>query len=82
MNQKFSQTPPTDPGLYWVWQPPGTWPATGVAYSVEVKMQDNVLCAWVPFTDSADPVIPRDDTDTWVDAWCLDPIERPAAPSV
>lgn len=78
----LTQTPPTGEGLHWVWQPSGTWAGTGIVRAVEVELHDGVLCAWVPFMDSVDPVVPRDDSDSWIAALWSGPIQRPTAPSV
>ena len=84
MNQEWSQNPPTEPGLYWVWQDARTWPCAGDVTAVEVELIEGVLCAWVPSATepTADAVVPNEKEDAWIDAWWLGPINRPAAPSV
>ena len=80
-NTTFTPTPPTTEGLYWVWQPVGTWPRTGIVRAVEVELLDGVLCAWVPFMEDADPVSDTEHGGTWENALWSGLIQRPEAPN-
>jgi hypothetical protein len=73
---KWTESLPTTPGLYWVWQPEEAWPCKGEVRAVEVDVDGGELQAWIPFMDYADAVR----SDTWLNAKWLGPFERPPAP--
>ena len=71
---------PDAPGLWWVWQPEGTWPKTGIVCAVEVELINGVMCAWIPYMEDHDAVTENNPGDSWENAQWSGPIERPAAP--
>lgn len=76
----WTQTPPQQPGWYWVWQAQDTWPCHGDVHAVLVESYKGTQHAWAPRLDFNDPVVVSDSNTTWTESWWYGPVAAPEPP--